>query len=345
MVRFPFDAFFARGLLAALSGLLQVTAAAAATLPAEDAVVLEEIVVTGAQPGPGLWRVSREPGAGEAWILATVVPLPREMQWNADRVKEILTAADEVIAPARVEMDIGAGDLFKMASLARAANAAIKLPDRERLEDRLPVEQYARWSRLKARHLPGDEKVERQRPMFAAQALYYEAISDAGLTRSDVAWARVSRLAADRGLSVVIPTIRPPLAIDRKAYRAGIRALAESRIDDVGCFIATMDTLEADLAHFTRAANAWARGDLERLLPMEQSMPVPACKPVYDQAMSFQQRPELQPQALAAWRAAVEATVAGERKALAVLPLSDLVGPQGLLEQLRASGHRIEAPE
>lgn len=345
MVRFSCGGFNARGLGAVLVGLLLTTSADAATVPAEDVVELDEVVVTGVQPGPGLWRVSREPGEGEVWILATVVPLPQDMQWNAAQVEQILTMADEVIAPARVEMDIGAGDMLKMASLARAANAATKLPDRERLRDRLPAEHYAHWSRLKARHLPDDGKVERQRPMFASQELFYEAIRDAGLTRVDVAWSRVSRLAADRELRVVAPMIRPPLAIDRKAYRVGIRALAESKIDDVGCFVSTMETLETDLAHFTRAANAWATGDLERLLPMELAAPVPACKPVYDRAMSFQQRPELRVQALEAWRTAVEASVAEGRIALAVLPLADLVGTQGVLAQLRANGHKVEAPE
>jgi uncharacterized protein YbaP (TraB family) len=345
LVRFPCGGFNARGLGVVLVGLLLATSADATTVPAEDVVELDEVVVTGVQPGPGLWRVSREPGEGEVWILATVVPLPQDMQWNAGQVEEVLATADEVIAPASVESDISAGDMFKMASLARAANAAIKLPDRERLQDRLPAEQYARWSRLKARHLPDDHKVERQRPVFASQTLYFAAIRDAGLTRSNVAWSRVSGLAADRELRVVDPTIRSPLAIDRKAYRSGIRALAESKVDDVGCFISTMDTLDADLAHFTRAANAWATGDLERLLPMELSAPVPACKPVYDQAMSFQQRPELRVQALEAWRAAVEAAVAEGRTALAVLPLADLVGAQGVLAQLSASGHQVEAPE
>lgn len=156
MVRFHGGGFNARGLGAVLVGLVLATGAHAATAPAGDPVELDELVVTGEQPGPGLWRVSRGTDEGEVWILATVVPLPRDMTWNARQVEEILATADEVIAPAHVEMDISAGDMFKMASLARAANAAIKLPDRERLQDRLPAGQYARWSRLKARHLPED---------------------------------------------------------------------------------------------------------------------------------------------------------------------------------------------
>jgi len=319
--------------------------ASAQTPAAQPDVVLEELVVTGVQPGPGLWRVTGKDGQGEVWILASLVPLPRAMQWQTAQVESILATAAEVVAPPGVEADIGAGDLFKMASLARAANAAIKLPKRQRLDDVLPPEQYARWRQLRERHFPGDDKLDRHRPLFASQELFYSAISDVGLTRADIAWQRVAELAGQRGLRVVDTTVRAPLAIDRKAYRAGIRALVESRVDDVGCFVATMDTLDASLQHYVRAANAWATGDMPLLLPMELATPTPPCKPVHDRAMSFQQRPGLRLQSLALWRSAVESALADKRIALAVLPLPDLVAPGGLLDQLRASGFEVEAPE
>lgn len=308
------------------------------------AVVLDELVVTGVQPGPGLWRVGSKQGEGEVWILASLVPLPRDMQWRTAQVESLLDAADEVISPAAVETDVGAGDAVKMASLARAANAAMKLPRRQRLGDVLPAEQYARWSALRERHFPGEQVLDRQRPLFASQQLFYEAIDDVGLTRIDTAWKRVAELAAQRGVRVVDTTLHSPLAIDRKAYRAGIRAVAESRVDDLGCFITTMDTLDASLQHYVRAANAWATGDIPLLLPMELATPLPPCKAVHDQAMSFQQKPELRRRALARWLAAVEAALAGQRTALAVLPLPDLVAPGGPLEQLRAAGFEVDEP-
>lgn len=330
---------------AALLGLAAMVPASAQQPAAKPDVVLDELVVTGVQPGPGLWRVMGKDGEGEVWILASLLPLPRDMQWQTAQVESILDTAAEVIAPPAVEADIGAADLFKMASLARAASAAIKLPKRQRLDDVLPPEQYARWLALRERHFPGDGKLDRHRPLFASQDLFYEAISDVGLARVDIAWKRVAELAAQRGLRVVDTTLRHPLAIDRKAYRAGIRAVAQSQVDDVGCFVTTMDTLDASLAHFTRAANAWATGDVPLLLPMELSTPTPPCKTVHDQAMSFQRRPELRLQSLALWRSAVENALAEKRIALAVLPLPDLVAPGGLLDQLRASGFEVEAPE
>lgn len=329
----------------ALLGLLSPAPAMAQAPQGPHAVVLDELVVTGVQPGPGLWRVASANGEGEVWILASLAPLPRDLQWRTAQVESLLDTVDEVIAPAEVRADVGAGDMFKIASLARAANAAIKLPRRQRLDDVLPPEQYARWKTLRERHFPGDEKLDRHRPLFASQDMFYEAIADVGLTRVDIAWKRVAELAGERGVRVVDTTLHSPLAIDRKAYRAGIRALAESRVDDVACFVATMDTLDASLQHYIRAANAWATGDMPLLLPMELATPLPPCKPVHDRAMSFQQRPELRRQALANWRAAVESALAGDRTALAVLPLSDLLVTGGPLDQLRAAGFEVEAPE
>ena len=43
--------------------------------------VLEAVVVTGVQPGPGLWKVSK--GEHVLWILGTLSPLPNQMQWDS----------------------------------------------------------------------------------------------------------------------------------------------------------------------------------------------------------------------------------------------------------------------
>ena len=43
------------------------------------------ILVTGQQPGPGLWKVTH-PSAGHdhvLWILGSYGPLPRKMQWRS----------------------------------------------------------------------------------------------------------------------------------------------------------------------------------------------------------------------------------------------------------------------
>ena len=67
----------------------------------EEAVPLEEVLVTGQQPGPGLWKVTR-PAAGNdhvLWILGSYGPLPKKMQWRSTELETVLRESQEVIGP------------------------------------------------------------------------------------------------------------------------------------------------------------------------------------------------------------------------------------------------------
>jgi hypothetical protein len=51
---------------------------------------LPMVVVSGVQPGPGLWKVSK--GDHVMWVLGTLSPLPRDMQWQAQEVEQVIAA-------------------------------------------------------------------------------------------------------------------------------------------------------------------------------------------------------------------------------------------------------------
>lgn len=326
--------------LASLSALSVV----AGETPADDvSPTLETIVVTGVMPGPGLWRV--ENGSRSLWILGTVSPLPRDMKWEALQVGEILEQADAVLSPAGAEADLSAGDVMKMMTLARSAKAATKLPDRGTLADILPAEAHARWLSLKRQYLPDDRKLERQRPMFASQTLYYRAIEAQGLTRTNVVWNVVSARADELGVPVIDTKVRLPLEMDRARYKAGIRDLSKSQIDDVTCFMVTINTLSEDLEAMKMGANAWATGDLDRLLQLRHAEIKPACKAVYDDAMGFQAKPEWDKAARNAWLEAADAALGEYEVALAVLPMGDLTGPSSVLAALQARGYTVDSPD
>src|SRR5690606_7247298 len=55
---------------------------------AEGIVDLEALVVSGAQPGPGMWKVRK--GEHVMHILGTVSPLPRRMEWASDEVEAVI---------------------------------------------------------------------------------------------------------------------------------------------------------------------------------------------------------------------------------------------------------------
>jgi uncharacterized protein YbaP (TraB family) len=310
--------------------------------PGEDATTLETVVVSGAVPGPSLWRVSR--GGHELYVLGTITPLPSNMQWVATEVDEVLSRTDEVIAPGGTEARVGVGDAFKISLLARSAFAATKIPDRKKLSDVLPPLVFRQWVAKKSRFLPNARGVERSRPLFASQDLYYAAITASGMTRADTVWQRVAALAEEKRIPIVQTKVRFPLNLDRRKYKAGIAALAESRVDDHACFAHTLATLESDLKVMRASAMAWATGDQESLLALRHGDVEPACKKTYDQLMGFQQRAELQVEADAKWFAAATSALQRNEVTFAVAPIAKLVGPQGALERFRADGFEIDVP-
>lgn len=304
---------------------------------------LDAVLVTGTRPGPGLWRVSN--GTRKLWLLATVSPLPAHLDWRSTDVIEVLDRADAVLSPPRANADISAGDIFKMARLARSANAATKLPNRQTLRDVLPADLYAKWLLLKGKYLPGITKTDRLRPMFASQDLYYESISRAGFTRNDTVWGVLKELSEERGVPIVRTDLAFPLNLDFSKYKTGIRALSTSELDDVTCFKSTVDGIEGDLMAFAKISNAWAIGDIEELKHLRFADIQPPCKSVYDSAMSFQSRDAVNSQLAAAWLASVENALATNVETLAVVPLHDLLKAGGYLDALRSRGYSVLSPD
>ena len=67
----------------------------------------ETVVVTGDQPGPGLWLVRKD--GHDLWILGTLNPLPAKMQWQSKQVEDVIANAQEAIRPPSVLLGLKAG--------------------------------------------------------------------------------------------------------------------------------------------------------------------------------------------------------------------------------------------
>jgi hypothetical protein len=267
------------------------------------------------------------------------------MEWVASEVDDILSRSDEVLAPGGVEPHVGVGDAFKISLLARSAIAATKLPERQKLVDVLPPPLFRDWTAMKARFLKDARRVERSRPLFASTELYYAAIEASGMTGADIVWARVQALAEEKDVPVVETRLRFPLKLDYRKYKAGIAALAASRVDDTPCFAQTLATLDSDLETMRAGARAWATGDLETLQELRHADVQPACKQTYDEVLGFQRSEAAHAEADAAWLAAATSALRRNEVTFAVAPISKLVGASGALEQLRSAGFDVEAPE
>lgn len=308
--------------------------------PGGDGVVdLAPVTVSGAH-GPALWRVSR--GEHIVWILGTVAPLPRRVHWVSDEVEGLVAQAQEVIVLPTHEITPKIGWLHKL-TLLPAAMEARRNPDGALLRERVPAADYARWRRLKARHLGNDAGVERYRPIFAAGTLYREAIEDVGLSYEIPVENTVARLARRHGVAVTAPKVRIVLPEPKQA----LRAFSQQSIDDVACFTATLDRVEHGLDRMRRLADGWAVGDLAvmRMLAGASDQYL-ACADALDDAAVARELGlgDLRARKHAAWLAAVDRALANNSVSVALLPVSDLLEEGGVTAALRGRGYAVEEP-
>lgn len=305
----------------------------------DEAIVLETLVVSGVVPGPGMWKVRRD--GHTMWLLGTLQPVARRMEWESGAVERQIAASSQILLPPSVKFDLGMGR-FRTLMLVPSMLGARKNPDGDKLVDHVPAEDYARWLALKKKYLGRDRGVEKRRPIFAAQELYEAAVEKSGLRFKGLVSPLVDKITKRHG----IPSHRPRIEIAISDPKAAIRAFRETAIDDAECFRKTLDHLEADLEKMRLRANAWARGDMLTLREITYEDQSQACMDaVLESRFAKEQGIDDLPERLeTAWLDAAEKTIAEHETSFAALPIGRLVAPDGYLAKLAARGYEIEAP-
>jgi hypothetical protein len=331
------------GILAMCADARAVTNAgpeAVESTPGRSQAMLEEVLVIGEQPGPGLWRVTSPGGDGHVlWLLGSYAPLPKKMKWRSRELERVMGESQVLLAPPDVDAKIGPlGGLTLLPSLIGVRNN----PNGERLEDVVPPELYERWRPLKARYIGSDDDVEKWRPIFAAQELYLKALRQTGLEPYGVVWPVVEKLARRHKLEVTTPQVR----VEIEKPRAAIKEFKRSPLADVECFARTIERLESDLDLMRVRANAWATGDVARLHDLSHVDQASTCIAVVMNSQLARERgwTDLPARAAAAWLDAAEHALARNPSTIAVLSIDRLLAPEGYLAALRAKGYTVEEP-
>lgn len=332
-----------------LSLLLAVCATCATTSHAQeppipatgvDISTLDTIVVSGEQPGPGLWKITRDEHT--LWILGTLSPLPKKMNWVSRDVEAIIAQSQQVILMPNVEFSVRGGmirGLFLLPSLLKARNN----PDKELLVDVVPADLYARWEVLKARYMGNDKGVEKRRPIFAAHELYESAIKRSDLSQDDIVTKVVKKAARRSKVEMVEPTL--DLRIESPG--SALKEFRKSPLDDIDCFAKTMSRLETDIEAMKLRGNAWATGDIEAILALPYTDQLQACSDAVLNASVIEERGlgDLRSRVYATWLTAAEAALDGNASSFAILPMRHLLAENGVLAKLRDRGYVIEPPE
>ncbi|ATD68878.1 polysaccharide biosynthesis protein GumN [Luteimonas chenhongjianii] len=312
--------------------------------PPSDVRDMETVVVTGAQPGPGLWRVRREDGH-TLYILGTQSPLPADITWRAEEVREVLAEAGAALGPPGVKVGADIG-FFRGLTLAPSAFRAMRNPDGAKLESLLPPDLYVRWAALKQRYIGRDRGIERKRPIIAVYQLYRAALERNGLREGGIIGPVIAEALKARAMEVA-PTVLD-LKIDDPGAALSAFRRETLRPEDLDCVRATLDIIENNLPRIAARANAWAVGDLETLRSMPDARAqVSACLSAWTSSETARGlgMADIEAKVSAAWLSTVEAAMTEHPVVFASVPLNSLLSADGQLSALRARGYTVIAPD
>ena len=298
------------------------------------------VVVTGEQPGPGLWLVRK--GGHDLWILGTLNPLPAGMRWQSKQVEQVIANAQEVIRAPRVSFDVKVG-FFRGLTLLPSMLGARKNPDGKTLQQVVSPESYARWKALKARYIGNDGGVEKWRPLIAAQELYKEAMKKSGLDNAKSVWPVIDKAIETHHPNVTV--VKEEIVV--KDPKPLLKEFSKTTLDDIACFENTMTRIETDLDAMRARANAWATGDMAALQSLPPAYQWEACSSAITEAgigkrLGFG---DANQKVRAKWMVAAEAALEKNAVTFASLDMKDLAGPNGFLARFKAKGYTVLAPD
>ena len=313
--------------------------ASSALLPPGQVTELQGVSVSGVQPGPGLWKVSK--GDHVLWVLGTLELLPKGMVWQARDVQAAIADSQQVLDKPQFKVDAKLG-FFGTLGILPSLIGVRNNPDGKHLVDVVPPDQYAHWLVLKKKYLGWDNGVEKQRPIFAAFALFLAAIKQADLT-DDMIDPLIKKAAAQHDLK---PTpINYTVVVDQP--KAIVKDFKKGPLEDGDCFAKTLDHLDSDVALMRARANAWATGDLDALRRLPLSNQLQACLAAVNQSAISHELglTDIEANIESTWAAAAIEALGNNRVTFAQLPMERLLGKHDYLAPLQAQGYTVTLPE
>jgi hypothetical protein len=290
---------------------------------ASPETALEEVLVVGEHPGPGLWKVSRR--SHTLFILGTHTPLPKDFVWRSKQVESVIADSNEVLGAYSVSLRVDQESAFQSR--------------RGRLQDVLPSRTYAQWRRLRDKYISDDEETDRLLPTAAALLLQARAYEQSGLAYSDDVWRKIYAVAQSRGVPV------RQQSYETKPVEGEFRRPRQMRENGAKYLAETMDRLSSDMRDARARANAWATGDIAALKSLVESDASYAKSLAYSWPfLSDKEVQRLHREAENKLLATIERAMNRNETTFAALPIYLLLGEDGLLARLRAGGCSIEEP-
>ncbi|MDB5434545.1 MAG: hypothetical protein JWR47_802 [Phenylobacterium sp.] len=283
-----------------------------------DAVLVEELVVTGRLPGPAWWTVSD--GAATVYVLGAPSLAPKHMEWDRAVFDRRLAGANLVILPFQ-DVKVTVTGAFG------AAFNFLRLRGGGPFEATLDPAAKARFVAARERLGQPADHYPTRNPLAAGLRLATDYRERTALTNSDP--TKLIKLLAGRA----------KVPISQKSYDIGPLMGAILRTPQAAgraCFDEVLAQVEAGPGVTQAAARAWAQGDVRGALGNERTYE--RCIALVPGAQTFEARVK------ADQVAEIEKALKAPGHAIAVVPLRPLLAQGGVLDQLRAKGFTVKTP-
>jgi uncharacterized protein YbaP (TraB family) len=318
---------FISGIAALFLAVTAVADEQAAEAPPE---ALEVVLVTGEQPGPGLWKVSS--GENVLWILGEVAPQPRRVTWRSKRFEALLDKSQEVL------LDFS-GVMWPNQQQEDAETRIRKLPAGQTLKDVVSPELYARAEAAR-KHYGTPESIEVLRPFYAGRRILLSALRKMDMEKRFSASFTVRKLA--RRADVRITYIETP----GQSHEEHLKNIQQG--STVPCLEMMVTIVEDGGSGLRRLANAWSVGDIPAL---RQLVPLYALQPTHQESICTvalyggeQRANEFVARRTEAWLKEAERALRENKSTMAVISMAELFAPDGYLAGLRARGYKVVEP-
>ena len=297
---------------------------------------IEEVIVNGRRPGPPLWRL--ENGENTLWVFAVVDTIPKSLEWDSSGIEHVLSESQQYFPP--IDRSVSASILnpIKAVGILRRFNKLKKIPDERTIRDYLSAQEYEKFSRLKALYTPGNKKIEKLTPVFAAQALFKGAKQEYGLVDSRKISKAISKLAKRNKLEVT--KIKARENIEAKPIFEALENLTDTEHSE--CLSLVMGALDDDVESLINYALLWADGNPQALI--DNSIPRLQNSSCAEFFLNSDQAQRLIHQSEEAWLNATQDALDNNPSSFAVLALHDVIEPDGLLNRLAARGYKLVGP-
>jgi len=291
---------------------------------------MEVVLVTGTQPGPGLWKVSS--GDHVLWILGEVAPQPAKVTLRSKKFENLLAKSQEAL------LDFS-GVMWPNKEQDAAEEKVRKLPAGQALKDVVPPDLYARADAAR-KHYGTPERIDELRPFYAGRRILLSALRSLDMEKRFSASFTVIKLA--KRARVKITLIEAP----GQTHEEHLKNVEQG--STVPCLEMFVAIVEDGGSGLRRLANAWSIGDIDAL---RQLVPVYALQPDHQESKcsvalygAEQRANEFVARRTDAWLSNAERALRENKSTMAVVSIAELFAPDGYLAGLRARGYEVVEP-